>query len=95
MTARPREFPGAEFELWLERVDAERLEAELRAIQSRLGTPAEGPHDFACAQAIAHRLNNLITTRILRQNAALLASWSAGAAPRPPPGNGPRTGGPP
>ena len=84
MTAMPKEFPGAEFELWLKAVDAARLEAELRGIQARLGTPAEAPYDFACAQAIAHRLNNLITTRILRRNAALLASWSAGKPPRPP-----------
>lgn len=81
--ASPSGFPRWEFEAWLRQLEPERLEAELRAVQARLGTPAEGRTDFDCAQALAHRLNNLLTVNILRRNVALLdASAPRGAAPK-------------
>lgn len=43
------------------------LEAILRTIQLRLGTPEESHKDFDHARIVAHELNNLITIRRLNE----------------------------
>ncbi len=51
----------------------------LYAVELRLGTPAELPSDLDRAQAIAHRLNNLLTQASLRR--ALEELSPGGAVP--------------
>ena len=49
------------FHRFLRGRDKTELEAMLRCVQLRLGTPAERAEDMENAQAIAHQLNNLRT----------------------------------
>ena len=65
--------PPASYELGEAR-SVDDLRATLRALQQRLGTPAERPEDFNAARAIAHAINNRIQIDYLRQ--------LIGAAPR-------------
>jgi hypothetical protein len=66
--------PGAtraDIELLLKQSSQAQLEAKLRAIQRRLGSPDERPGDIDCAQLIVHQLNNILTVQraneLLRQ----------------------------
>ena len=51
----------AAIELSLKQCTLPQLEAKLRAVQLRLGTPAECLGDLECAQMIAHQINNVLT----------------------------------
>ena len=48
--------------------DRSELEAMLRCIQTRLGTPSERPEDMGNVQAVAHQLNNLRTSEGLEED---------------------------
>jgi len=58
-------------ELFIKQCSQPQLEAMLRAIQSRLGSPEERLGDVDWAQLIGHQINNLLTVRrvseLLRQ----------------------------
>lgn len=61
-----------QFDLWLRQIEAtDRLEAELRTIQERLGTAYEERIDLQCAQLITHRINNLLTAKVLHGGEAM------------------------
>lgn len=49
---------------WLESFEA--AYSKLMSLESKLGTPEEGAHDFEEARKAAHDINNLLTTMILR-----------------------------
>ncbi len=58
------EHPGAsrdDIEALLKTFTRPQLEAKLRTVQLRLGSPHERPGDMDCAQLIAHQLNNVLT----------------------------------
>ncbi|HVU36121.1 MAG TPA: hypothetical protein VHE61_21950 [Opitutaceae bacterium] len=46
----------------LKRMRKQELLAKLEEIELRLGTAAERPRDFICARAIAHQINNVLTS---------------------------------
>lgn len=75
---------ACEFDLWLDQLGMPRLKAELTAIEARLGTPAEYPEDLPCAQAIAHRLNNLLSPQRLQMGLSTLQRQPSGRRNLPP-----------
>ena len=56
-----------EVELSLRSCTLPQLEARLRAVQLRLGTPDEFLGDLECAQIIAHQINNVLTAQRLTE----------------------------
>jgi len=77
----PTEEAQAEFESLVRNSDEAQLEVLLRAIQMRLGTAAEQPHDFVRARMVAHELNNQITlTRLRAELQGRLRTGSISAA---------------
>ena len=56
------------FHQFLRGRDRTELEAMLRCVQTRLGTPSERAEDMENAQAIAHQLNNLRTCEGLEED---------------------------
>lgn len=48
------------------------LVLELRAIETRLGTPEESADDFERARLLAHAINNAIACRYLERDVAAL-----------------------
>lgn len=60
----------AEYELILKQYDQRELQTWIEDIQSRLGTCRELPDDMDRARAIAHQLNNILTSIRLRHELA-------------------------
>jgi hypothetical protein len=69
----------AEIERSLKLCDQASLEAMLRVIQARLGTPDERLGDMDFVQMIAHQLNNVLTARRVEE-----ALRQLGQPPPPP-----------
>lgn len=62
-----RAIPRAEIEQALKHCNQPTLEAMLRVVQLRLGTPGECLGDLDYAQMIAHQVNNLLTAQRLAE----------------------------
>lgn len=60
-------IPRVEIESALKQCNQSTLEAMLRVIQLRLGTPAECLGDMDYAQMIAHQINNVLTVQKIEE----------------------------